>query len=85
MSSTLQPKEIFNCVKAAFDPVDKITIAEWSICYGQPQNKLLLSVQLNQPEQFMQGSPLISTLDLDALNELLEFLAHVKTRMTKSD
>lgn len=85
MSSPSQPKDIFNCIKAPFDLVDTGTPGEWFICYNQQQNKLLLSVQLNQPDQLKQGSALLSTLDASALSELFEFLASVKMRMAKLD
>ncbi len=81
MPTSVPPKAMFYCVKAAFDSADKTSNAEWSICYSQQQQKLMLSVHFDQSEPIKPGGPLISTLDQDTLNELLEFLANVKMRM----
>lgn len=84
--SLLSPqKDIFNCIKAPFDLVDRTTPGEWFICYSKQQNKFMLRVQLNQPDQNKQDKSFISTLDEAALHELLEFLASVKMRMAKQE
>ncbi|MDP5135014.1 hypothetical protein ORJ04_03510 [Rheinheimera baltica] len=84
MSSISQPKDIFNCIKAPFDPVDKSIPAEWSICYGMQQNQLQLTVQIKQLELLNAGSDLVSTINADGLNEMIEFLGQVKMRMQKT-
>ncbi|MFC4656196.1 hypothetical protein ACFO3I_14365 [Rheinheimera marina] len=82
MPLSSQSSGISNCIKAPFDPLDKTSPGEWSICYNLQQQKLTLSVQLFQPEPTKQAL-FVCTLDTAGLNDLLEFLAVVKMRINQ--
>ncbi|MDX3774889.1 hypothetical protein QE250_12240 [Chromatiaceae bacterium AAb-1] len=83
MSSMPQSRNISNCIKAPFDPVDKVSPGDWSICYNQQQNVLTLAVQQNHLGTMKESHLLVSTIDADGLSEMIDFLAHIQMRMQK--